>query len=227
MLCERSKLTELPTDLAGITAVTFEVHSSGNLGAALGAAATKLKQQIQRLGLRERRDSSRVVHFNLGVNLGWLQQGAEFGDRPISLMAADLERVRATAANAMYTDNQSAALITAAQRKLELSQRGEGVLAVIIDLITMFHSQVEGIVAAALSLGVVLGRLQQGALANHFPLSLATSNLELARTHASRAGYHSYNGFVDNALTKLFSGQSIIAILLEVTHLIGLFQGQL
>lgn len=58
MLYERIKPPKLPTDLAGITAATFEQHSSGNLEAALGAAATKIKQQIQRLGLRDRRGTS-------------------------------------------------------------------------------------------------------------------------------------------------------------------------
>jgi hypothetical protein len=36
---------------------------------------------------------SRVVNLNLGLNLGWLQQGAGFGGRPINEMTQDLERV--------------------------------------------------------------------------------------------------------------------------------------
>src|SRR5205809_3294508 len=52
MLYDRSKPPALPTDLAGITAATFELHSSGNLEASLCAPATKIKQQIQSLGLR-------------------------------------------------------------------------------------------------------------------------------------------------------------------------------
>lgn len=67
MLYERSKPPELPTDLAGITAATFESHSSGNLEAALGAAATRIQQQIQRLGLRERREISRLAHATNAV----------------------------------------------------------------------------------------------------------------------------------------------------------------
>jgi|SRR5436305_1519723 len=67
MLYERSKPPELPTDLAGITAATFELHSSGNLEAALGAAATRIQQQIQRLGLRERREISRLAHATNAV----------------------------------------------------------------------------------------------------------------------------------------------------------------
>ena len=57
MVYERSKAPELPTDLAGITAATFELHSSGNLEASLGAAANTIQQQIQRLGFRERREA--------------------------------------------------------------------------------------------------------------------------------------------------------------------------
>jgi hypothetical protein len=222
MLYDRSKPPELPTDLAGITPATFEPHSSGNLEAALGAASTRISRYIQRLGPRERRDISRVDYFNLGVNLGWLHQGSKFGGRPISFMAADLERVRA----ARYTDNEATALITRAQVELQSGQRTESILDGISNLITLFLSQSEGKAEAALNLGIVLGCLQQGAIANNLPSSLATSNLESARVHASMAGYHSYNGFLDNAFTKLSSGHPVSSISPEITHLMGLFQGQ-
>jgi hypothetical protein len=58
---------------------------------------------------------TRGVNLSLGINLGWLQQGAAFGGRPINEMTADLERVRASAAAAGYTGD--GALIDNARRK--------------------------------------------------------------------------------------------------------------
>jgi predicted nucleotide-binding protein len=52
MLYDRTHPPALPTDLAGITAATFEPHSSGNLQAALGAACTRIQIAIERLGVR-------------------------------------------------------------------------------------------------------------------------------------------------------------------------------
>lgn len=37
---------------------------------------------------------NRAQNLSLGINLGWLQQGAGFGGRPAQEMTADLERVR-------------------------------------------------------------------------------------------------------------------------------------
>lgn len=53
MLFDRTNPPALPTDLAGITAATFQQHSSGNLEAALGAPCTKIQNVITRLGVRE------------------------------------------------------------------------------------------------------------------------------------------------------------------------------
>lgn len=223
MLYDRTKPLALPSDLAGVTAATFEPHSSGKLEAALDAAVTKISQHIQRLGFRERRGSRRAVHLSLGVNLGWLQQGAEFGGYPISSMTADLERVRAHASDAGY---QVTDLIASAQNKLDATQRAESILDVVNHLVATLLEQAEDIGAAALRLGFALGRLQQGAMGNNLPISLATSILESSRAQASKARYQSYNGFVDIALSKLSSGQPASSISHEVTHLIGLFQGQ-
>jgi hypothetical protein len=52
MLYDRTKPPALPSDLAGITAATFAPHASGNLGAALGASSTKIRNAIERLGVR-------------------------------------------------------------------------------------------------------------------------------------------------------------------------------
>jgi hypothetical protein len=51
---DRTARLKLPSDLAGVSAATFEPHSSGNLQSALGAAATLVEEQITRLGLRDR-----------------------------------------------------------------------------------------------------------------------------------------------------------------------------
>lgn len=50
---DRTSDIKLPSDLAGVNAATFQPHSSGNLQSALGAAATKIEEQISRFGLRE------------------------------------------------------------------------------------------------------------------------------------------------------------------------------
>jgi hypothetical protein len=50
---DRTDQIKLPSDLAGVTAATFVRHSSGNLQSSLGAVATRIEEQIGRLGLRE------------------------------------------------------------------------------------------------------------------------------------------------------------------------------
>lgn len=50
---DRSATLKLPSDLAGVTAAPFEPHSSGNLQSALGAATTKIEDQITKLGVRD------------------------------------------------------------------------------------------------------------------------------------------------------------------------------
>jgi len=51
---DRTSHLKLPSDLAGVTAATFEPHSSGNLQGALGAAATRIEERIERLGVRDK-----------------------------------------------------------------------------------------------------------------------------------------------------------------------------
>lgn len=51
---DRTAGLKLPSDLAGVSAATFEPHASGNLQSALGAAATRVEEQIARLGVRDR-----------------------------------------------------------------------------------------------------------------------------------------------------------------------------
>ncbi len=168
---------------------------------------------------------SRVVNFNLGVNLGWLQQGAGFGGRPIPEMTADLERVRGSAATAGYTGYQ--ALIDNARRALSSGQPPGSVLDEISNLIRLFQGQAHGIDSEALNLGIVLGWLQQGARADNRPISMATADLESARTHALNAQYKNYDNYINNALAKLLSGQRLSSILLvEINPLIDLLQAE-
>lgn len=53
MIYNRANPPALPSDLAGVTAATYEPHRSGNLEAALGAACAKIQNQIVRLGVRD------------------------------------------------------------------------------------------------------------------------------------------------------------------------------
>ena len=52
MVWDRKNRPDLPSDLDGITAVTYEEHSSGNIKAALGAACFTIQEEIERLALR-------------------------------------------------------------------------------------------------------------------------------------------------------------------------------
>jgi hypothetical protein len=62
---DRTAKLKLPSDLAGISPATFEPHSSGNLQGALGAAATRIEEQVARLGIRDKerfRQLSEAAH---------------------------------------------------------------------------------------------------------------------------------------------------------------------
>ena len=53
MIYNRADRPALPTDLAGITAATFEPHTSGNVVAAVGAACYQIQERINKLGVRD------------------------------------------------------------------------------------------------------------------------------------------------------------------------------
>ncbi|MFZ1083873.1 MAG: TIR domain-containing protein [Terracidiphilus sp.] len=53
LLYDRSNPPALPSDLAGVCAAQFELHTSGNLIASLGAACTRIQSAIEKNGLRE------------------------------------------------------------------------------------------------------------------------------------------------------------------------------
>jgi hypothetical protein len=67
MLFDRENPPSLPSDLAGITAATFEKHSSGNLEPALGAACTRIQTSVERLGVRESQQVKRLAEATVGV----------------------------------------------------------------------------------------------------------------------------------------------------------------
>jgi hypothetical protein len=67
MLYDRTAAPDLPSDLAGVTAATFEPHSSGNYVAALGAPSTLIKRRVETLGLRDRERIRRLSEATEGV----------------------------------------------------------------------------------------------------------------------------------------------------------------
>jgi hypothetical protein len=52
VLFDRTKSAVLPSNLTGATAVTFAPHASGSLEASLGAPSTRIREVIERLGIR-------------------------------------------------------------------------------------------------------------------------------------------------------------------------------
>ena len=56
MISDPDHKPDLPSDLDGVTSVTYAVHTTGNWTAALGAAATQLKTAFTRLGSRSSSD---------------------------------------------------------------------------------------------------------------------------------------------------------------------------
>ena len=58
---DRTADIKIPSDLAGVTAATYQPHSDNNLQAALGAATTQIQNAINSQGPRERNDDSFAV----------------------------------------------------------------------------------------------------------------------------------------------------------------------
>jgi phage terminase large subunit-like protein len=82
LLADRTQTMSLPTDLAGVTAATFEEHSSGNLQAALGASTNLIRRRVETLGLRPARASKAL-------------QAAADSVEDASARAAEINRVMA------------------------------------------------------------------------------------------------------------------------------------
>lgn len=59
MVFDRTRRPDLPSDLAGVTAATYE--PARNPEAALGAACTKIERAITRLGLRDVRHTDELA----------------------------------------------------------------------------------------------------------------------------------------------------------------------
>lgn len=53
IIYDRSVILKIPSDLAGVSVATYEPHSTGNLQSALGAAATRIEDQILKLDVRD------------------------------------------------------------------------------------------------------------------------------------------------------------------------------
>lgn len=166
---------------------------------------------------------ARAQNLALGLNLGWIQQGAAYGGRPTPEMTADLGHIRQYAASVGY--HGYTGYVDAALATLQAGQPATTIIDEISALIGLFQGQAQGQTAAALNLGIVLGWLQQGARANNRPVSMAINDLGNVRIHAQLAWYHGHENYVQPALGKLTSGQPVSAILGDITALIGLFQG--
>ena len=82
VLYDRTAAIKLPSDLAGVTAATYEPHSSGNLESALGAAATRIEGQIGKLGVRPRERLAQLTQAAEGFDNAAAQM-----DRLIELIA--------------------------------------------------------------------------------------------------------------------------------------------
>ncbi|HWB09461.1 MAG TPA: TIR domain-containing protein [Pirellulales bacterium] len=68
IVCDRDVELKLPSDLAGVTPATYQIHADGNLQSSLGAATTLLKGAIQKLGKRSAKivtTLSENTHFQI------------------------------------------------------------------------------------------------------------------------------------------------------------------
>ena len=68
---DRTKKIKLPSDLIGITACTFEPHTTGNLEASLGAPCRKILNTIERAGVRtsnQMKEFGTVTEDFVGLN---------------------------------------------------------------------------------------------------------------------------------------------------------------
>jgi hypothetical protein len=69
MLYDRTNPPSLPSDLAGITPATFAPHTSGNLEAAVGAPCTKIRNSMERLGVRKDKNARDLEKATLSVEV--------------------------------------------------------------------------------------------------------------------------------------------------------------
>lgn len=70
---DRTSCLKLPTDIAGVSAATFEPHSNGNIQSSLGAAASQVEEQVVRLGVRDRECFKQLSEVAQGFDSAALQ----------------------------------------------------------------------------------------------------------------------------------------------------------
>ncbi|WP_221393430.1 TIR domain-containing protein [Dyadobacter sp. NIV53] len=65
---DRTKKIKIPSDLAGISMATFELHSNGNLESSLGACCTRIENEIEKNGLRENKRFNQLADATKNVD---------------------------------------------------------------------------------------------------------------------------------------------------------------
>ena len=144
---DRTNPPKLPSDLAGVTPVTFQPHTSGNTEAAMGAACTKIEKHITRMGRREstrlRRLSKVAADFEIvsadaqdllsllarsrAVELGILseQVGAVIEPKKLNLIQRDLQDLEKRLAD------KDRSTLSEAEQEILLAASGDGAIHVI------------------------------------------------------------------------------------------------
>jgi hypothetical protein len=108
-------------------------------GQPVNSASDEIKQLIELFQGQAQARGSDAAPLNLGIVLGWLQQGARANNRLLSLVTADLESVRTHAVNAQYQGYDS--FINNAATKLSVGQPVSSILGEITGLIGYFLGQ--------------------------------------------------------------------------------------
>ena len=65
---DRTKKIKIPSELAGISMATFELHSNGNLESSLGACCTRIENEIEKNGVRENKRFNQLSDATKNVN---------------------------------------------------------------------------------------------------------------------------------------------------------------
>lgn len=70
---DRTSGLALPSDLAGVSAATYEPSSTGNYLSALGSSATRIETQIKRHGFRDKERFKRLAEATQGFDQATIQ----------------------------------------------------------------------------------------------------------------------------------------------------------
>lgn len=65
---DRTKDIKIPSDLAGISMGTYELHSDGNIQASLGACCTLIENEIEKNGIRENKRFNELTNATKNVD---------------------------------------------------------------------------------------------------------------------------------------------------------------